>query len=122
MKLLLVEDDAATIEAIKMCVAVYEPSSTIVSTSSALDAVSLLTRESFDSVILDLGLPDADGFEVLRRIKELGNTPVLVCSARHSSESIDAARQLGADDYVIKPFDFHALLDSLRKAIGHRSN
>ena len=120
MKLLLVEDDEVTIDAIRLCMEVYEPSSDVISTSSGEDAINLLTKGIFDAIILDLGLPDLDGFEVLKRIKRLGNTPVLVCSARRNSELITVAMQLGADDYIIKPFEFRTLLESLKKAVRHR--
>ena len=120
MKLLLVEDDGVTIDAIRLCMEVYEPSSTVISTSSGQDAIDLLTKGEFDVVVLDLGLPDLDGFEVLKRIRLLGNTPVLVCSARRNIELIASAMKLGADDYIIKPFEFRILLDSLHRVVGHR--
>jgi two-component system KDP operon response regulator KdpE len=67
-----------------------------------------------DVMILDLGLPDIDGVEVLRRVREWSRVPVLVASVRESAEEKIAALDAGADDYVTKPFDTAELLARLR--------
>jgi len=74
-----------------------------------------------DVVILDLGLPDVPGLEVLRRIREWSRVPVLVASVRAGSEDKIAALDAGADDYVTKPFDSAELLARLR-AIQRRAD
>ena len=68
----------------------------------------------FDIVVLDLGLPDIDGLEVLKNIRDFSQIPVLVTSARHEPEIITAALNAGAQDYVLKPFNFEVFLNSLR--------
>jgi two-component system KDP operon response regulator KdpE len=75
-----------------------------------------------DLVVLDLGLPDLDGVEVLRRIREVSSVPVIVLSAR--SESVDKveALDLGADDYVTKPFGMEELLARVRVALRRRAD
>ncbi len=74
-------------------------------------ALSLLATQEFDLVILDIGLPDIDGFEVLRRMRGQGNdTPVLVLTARDSVNQTVASFEGGADDYMSKPFSFEELL------------
>jgi len=74
-------------------------------------ALSLLASQEFDLVILDIGLPDIDGFEVLRRMRGQGNdTPVLVLTARDSVNQTVASFEGGADDYMSKPFSFEELL------------
>jgi two-component system KDP operon response regulator KdpE len=70
-----------------------------------------------DVVILDLGLPDIDGTEVLRRIRETSHVPVIVLSARHESDDKVEALDLGADDYVTKPFGIEELLARVRAAL-----
>lgn len=74
-----------------------------------------------DVVILDLGLPDLDGLEVLRRIREWSRVPILIASVRDGSEDKVAALDRGADDYVTKPFDSGELLARLR-AIQRRAD
>ena len=71
----------------------------------------------FDDLLLDLGLPDLDGTEVLRRIRETSQVPVVVLSARHESDDKVEALDLGADDYVTKPFGMEELLARVRAAL-----
>ncbi|MFD6887446.1 response regulator [Streptomyces sp. NPDC059957] len=77
---------------------------------TALDAVA--TRRP-DVVLLDLGLPDMDGIEVLKRLRVWSPVPVLVVSARHGSEEKIRALDAGADDYITKPFSMDELLARL---------
>jgi two-component system KDP operon response regulator KdpE len=81
---------------------------------TALDAVE---RHAPHLVILDLGLPDMDGVEVCRRIREGRSTPIIVLSARNAEPDKVAALDAGADDYVTKPFGPEELLARLRAAI-----
>ncbi|HEY7720055.1 MAG TPA: response regulator transcription factor [Pedococcus sp.] len=75
-----------------------------------------------DLVVLDLGLPDLDGVEVLRRIREVSMVPVIVLSARTESVDKVEALDLGADDYVTKPFGMEELLARVRVALRRRSD
>ncbi|MCX2969497.1 MULTISPECIES: response regulator [Streptomyces] len=68
-------------------------------------------------IILDLGLPDMDGVEVIRRVRAAGRVPILVLSARHTSDEKVGALDAGADDYVTKPFGMDELLARLRAAV-----
>ncbi len=77
--------------------------------------------EQPDVVILDLGLPDIDGMEVLRRIREWSNVPVIVLSARGQERDKVAALDAGADDYLTKPFGVGELLARLRVALRRQS-
>jgi two-component system KDP operon response regulator KdpE len=70
-------------------------------------------------VVLDLGLPDVDGLEVLRRLREWSDVPVVVVSARGREEQKVKALEGGADDYLVKPFGFPELLARLRVALRH---
>lgn len=70
-----------------------------------------------DVVVLDLGLPDLDGVEVIRRLRRWSDVPVVVLSARHGSDDKIQALDAGADDYVTKPFGMEELLARLRAAL-----
>ncbi|MFB4193442.1 response regulator [Streptomyces carpaticus] len=77
-----------------------------------------LARDRYpDAVILDLGLPDMDGTEVIARLRGWTRTPIIVLSARHTSDEKVQALDAGADDYVTKPFGMDELLARLRAAV-----
>jgi len=86
---------------------------------TAAQALRLFAKEKPDAVILDLGLPDQDGFAVLQSIRDGALTPVVVLSARSDVEGKVKALELGADDYVTKPFDMSELLARLKAALRH---
>lgn len=80
-------------------------------------ALDQAARHTVDVIILDLGLPDLDGVEVIRRLRRWSDVPVVVLSARHGSEDKIQALDAGADDYVTKPFGMEELLARLRAAL-----
>ncbi len=72
-----------------------------------------------DLILLDLGLPDLDGSEIIRQVREWTATPILVLSARDQEQAKVAALDLGADDYITKPFGVSELLARIRTALRH---
>lgn len=72
-----------------------------------------------DLILLDLGLPDLEGNEVIRRMREWTATPIIVLSAREQEQAKVAALDLGADDYITKPFGVNELLARIRTALRH---
>ncbi|MBO0767620.1 MAG: response regulator transcription factor [Solirubrobacterales bacterium] len=105
---LVVEDDPNIVDLIRSNLAVrgYD---TVVSTDGR-DAIRLLETESPDIVLLDLMLPDADGLELCRGIRERSNVAVIVVSARGGERDKVNALNMGADDYMTKPFSVEELL------------
>ena len=85
--------------------------------ASGRDALSTVEDAPPDLVILDLGLPDVDGVEVLRRLRRKSRVPVVVLSARHQSDDKVEALDEGADDYVTKPFGMDELMARVRSAL-----
>ncbi|MHB1217273.1 MAG: response regulator [Alphaproteobacteria bacterium] len=83
-------------------------------------ALVAAAKQKPDAVLLDLGLPDLDGIEVLGRLREWSPVPVLVLTARDAEAQKVAALDAGADDYVTKPFGMGELLARLRAALRHR--
>ena len=87
--------------------------------SSGTEALSMISSHCPDLIILDLGLPDMDGLEILRQLRSWTSLPVVVVSARsHEKDKVDAL-DLGADDYLTKPFGTDELLARVRTAIRH---
>ena len=89
---------------------------------SATVALSLFEANAPVLVLLDLGLPDRDGMEVLAGIRSRGTTPVIVVTARSQDDQKVAALDAGADDYVVKPFSMAELFARIRVALRHRAD
>jgi len=87
---------------------------------NAAAALRLMAAEKPDLVILDLGLPDRGGLDLIAEIRKSSRVPIVVLSARHDERSKVAALDLGADDYVAKPFGMAELLARMRAALRHR--
>jgi two-component system, OmpR family, KDP operon response regulator KdpE len=92
----------------------------VLSARSAGEALAIFAQEEIDLILLDLGLPDITGFEVLEQIRRTSMIPVIVLSARSGEADKVHAFELGADDYVTKPFGMHELTARLRVALKHR--
>ncbi|MCD5412725.1 MAG: response regulator transcription factor [Dehalococcoidia bacterium] len=117
MKVLVIEDDVATVEAIRLCLEIHRPDTSATLTAKGIEGIELLRGEAPDVVILDLGLPDIDGIRVLEQIRQFSNVPVLIVSARDTQDSIVKGLELGAEDYIVKPFDYRDLLERLDNVI-----
>jgi DNA-binding response OmpR family regulator len=119
-QLLVVEDD----ERIRTAVirALRERGHAVRSAGTALAGLQLAVEERPDLVVLDLGLPDLDGGELLRMLRAVSAVPVIVATARDDESSVVAALDAGADDYVVKPFSAGQLEARiravLRRAVG----
>lgn len=113
MRILLVEDDELL--ASGLLTALQRVHYSVEHVRDGHSAVRALTDNSFELVILDLGLPKLDGTEVLKAVRAQGNTvPVLILSARDSTKDRILGLDLGADDYLVKPFDLDELLARIR--------
>src|SRR5690349_20146234 len=86
---------------------------------NASDGLRLSASEKPDLMVLDLGLPDRSGLEVIAALRKTSTVPIIVLSARHDERSMVEALDLGADDYVGKPFGMAELMARLRAALRH---
>ncbi len=91
-----------------------------VEAATAAEALASIAADRPDVVILDLGLPDRDGLEVIRTVRASSAVPIVVLTSREAERSKVAALDLGADDYVTKPFGMDELMARLRTALRHR--
>ncbi|MHB1683241.1 MAG: response regulator [Bacilli bacterium] len=95
---------------------------TLLESATGSDGVVSVGMERPDLVILDLGLPDLDGTEVLRQIREWSQVPVIVLSVRDNEVETVAVLDSGADDYITKPFGMRELLARIRVALRHAAH
>jgi two-component system, OmpR family, KDP operon response regulator KdpE len=93
----------------------------VTTAGSASEATKRIASEHPDVVVLDLGLPDADGKEVIRQVRQWSDVPIVVLSAREREAEKIEALDLGADDFVNKPFGVGELMARLRAALRHRA-
>src|ERR1044071_8035272 len=84
------------------------------------EARDLLKRQPFDLVLLDLGLPDGSGYELCKEIRAAGDTPIIILSARDEEASIVLGLDLGADDYLTKPFRLRELISRMKAVLRRR--
>ncbi len=91
----------------------------VATASTGREALQVYWRLRPDVVLLDLGLPDLDGLEIVRTIRSQASTPIVVLSARDAERNKVAALDLGADDYLTKPFGVDELLARVRVALRH---
>jgi two-component system KDP operon response regulator KdpE len=92
----------------------------VVEASTAGAALKRLDAEEFDLVILDLGLPDRSGIEVIEEVRKTSSVPIIVLSVRSDEAGKVKALELGADDYITKPFGMAELVTRIRVALRHR--
>ncbi|HET7291781.1 MAG TPA: response regulator transcription factor [Vicinamibacteria bacterium] len=117
-RLLLVDDDAALASLLTEYLKPVGYEVTVAST--AADGLRRLAAEPFAAVLLDVMLPDQDGFEVCRRIRAVSDVPVLMLTARGQDEDRIVGLELGADDYLPKPFNPRELLARVRAVLRRR--
>ncbi|MBF6671686.1 response regulator transcription factor [Glutamicibacter sp. FBE19] len=117
MRLLIVEDDQAVADALIDAVSAAGHEATHAGRGS--DA--LLRHHDAELILLDLGLPDMDGLEVLRKLRQVSDVPVVILSARNDERSVVRGLRQGADDYLVKPIGLTVLLARI-DAVARRSN
>lgn len=115
---LLIEDDSNIVDFME--VVLQREHYNFTSVGTGMETLMLLQEETIDFILLDLGLPDIDGMELLKIIRKRMNTPIIVISARKDEQDKVQALDLGADDYVTKPFSTNELFARIRTALRHK--
>jgi two-component system KDP operon response regulator KdpE len=121
MKVLVVDDDPDIVEAVNICFALRWPDAEVLEAPDGKTALDLVNREEPDVVILDLGLPDIDGFDVCAEIRETSQVPIIMLTARGGDVNKVRGLELGADDYITKPFSHIELLARIRAVLRRAS-
>ena len=120
LKVLVVEDDAEIRVLLRASLAAE--GFDVVTAVSVSEAMALLKHDPPDVIVLDLGLPDGDGAQLVRTVRRQSALPIVVASARHELTGKIALLDAGADDYLVKPFSVGELLARIRVAMRHRGS
>jgi DNA-binding response OmpR family regulator len=116
LRVLVIEDNPGIVRTVTLCFRLNWPGAKIISASEGGKGLLILQEDPPDIVILDLGLPDMHGFEVLKAIRQMSNVPVIILTVRDDEEDKVQGLKDGADDYVTKPFsppDFMARVEAV---------
>lgn len=114
-KILVVEDDKSVSNLISTTLTINDYKYDLAKTGK--EALLLLTSNKYDIVFIDLGLPDIDGIEIIKKYREFSTTPIIVISARSNDEDKIEALDAGADDFLTKPFNVDELLARVRSTM-----
>jgi two-component system KDP operon response regulator KdpE len=114
IKILLIEDNADIQEATRLIFDLHWPEATVMQAFDGASGIDMSMEHDPDLIILDLGLPDIDGIRVLKEIRGASNVPIIILTVR--GEEMDKIRglEIGADDYMVKPFHHRELLERIR--------
>jgi two-component system, OmpR family, KDP operon response regulator KdpE len=117
MKILLVDDAPDVIEAVRLGMMLLWRDVDLIDAGTGGVALDLVERETPDLVLLDIGLPGMNGFDVLREIRAFSDVPVIMLTAQDGTMDKVKGLELGADDYVTKPFDHLELLARIQAVL-----
>ncbi len=122
MKVLVIDDNPDIVELVSVCIGIRWPDADTTGEAHGLKGLELIQARNPDLVILDIGLPDIDGVEVLRRLRKVSDVPVVMLTGQDRDVDIAICLREGADDYVVKPFsqiEFIARLEAvMRRSAG----
>jgi DNA-binding response OmpR family regulator len=110
VKILVVDDEQEFVKILTVAFQVYRPGYSLIAAHAGMDALAEAEAEDPDLVILDVMLPDIDGFEVCRRLRARAGVPIILLTARDREEDVLQGFELGADDYITKPFSYRTLM------------
>ncbi len=117
MRVLIVDDEPDIVEVVGLTFALRWPDAEVLHAPTGAEGVEIARRDAPTLIILDIGLPDGDGFGVCERIRRFSDVPIIMLTARH--DEVDKVRglELGADDYITKPFSHIELLARVRAVL-----
>ncbi|MEE8471167.1 MAG: ATP-binding protein, partial [Dehalococcoidia bacterium] len=113
-KVLIIEDNQDIVDSISLAFQIRWPEARLISTKSGEQGIEMVETEAPDIVILDLGLPDTNGFEVLRQVRLFSSVPIVILTVKAEEDNIVKGLGWGADDYIVKPFKQTELLARLK--------
>ena len=117
MKLLVVDEEPGVVKVVQAAFRMQEPSWNVLDAASGKDALDLIGAEQPDLILLDVEMPGMDGFEVLKTIRRFSDVPVIMLTVRDDEISKVTGLELGADDYITKPFGYLELVARVRAVL-----
>lgn len=122
MKVLVVDDEPDVIEVVNLCFGLRWPEADVVSAKTGEEALQQLEKDPPDLILLDIVLPGMDGFEVCEDVRRISDVPIVMVSARDSEVDKVRGLEMGADDYITKPFSHLELLARVRAVLRRCQN
>ncbi|MBN1643557.1 MAG: response regulator transcription factor [Dehalococcoidales bacterium] len=119
MKIVVVDDSPEIVEVVSICLQLRWNDSVLLSANTGRKGIELIKTRKPDVVILDINLPDIDGFQVLEEVRRFSNVPVVMLTVKGKDTDIARGLALGADDYIIKPFSNIELVARVETAMRH---
>jgi len=117
MKVVIIEDEKSIIDAISVAFEFRWPEVVLATSNKGRMGINVVKKEHPDVVILDINLPDISGFDVLKGIREFSSVPVIILTVRSDDADILRGLEAGADDYIIKPFNYLTLLARVKAVL-----
>ena len=117
MKVRVIDDDPDVAQVISLCFEMRWPQTNTISAADGTEGLSLVETESPDVIILDVGLPEMNGFEVCREIRRFSDVPIIMLTVRDADTDVSRALETGADDYISKPFSHIELLSRVQAVL-----
>ena len=117
MKALIIEDERKIIDAVRVAFEFRWQDAELIDSTAGREGIRMVKEESPSIVILDLNLPDISGFEVLKQIRRFSSVPVIVLTVRSEDEDMLKGLEYGADDYIVKPFNYMNLLARIKAVL-----
>src|SRR5579884_1618438 len=121
MKILIVDDDHDVVDSVAIAVEFHWHGVTLLRAADGDAGAELFHEADPDLVLLDVGMPGRNGFELLREIRQVSDVPVILMTARRDETDVVRGLDLGADDYVTKPFSHLELLARIKAALRRAS-
>jgi DNA-binding response OmpR family regulator len=117
MKVLIVDDDPDIIEVVNLCFNLRWPDADVISATNGEEGLRLIEREKPDLILLDIMLPVVDGFQLCQEIRRFSDVPIVMLTARTGEVDKVRGLEMGADDYITKPFSHLELLARVRAVL-----
>jgi len=121
LNILIIEDDTNVAEAITLCVQLRWPEVNISTVLEGIEGIENIKSGGFDITLLDLNLPDIDGLKVLKQIRSFSNIPLIIVTVRGNEDDQAKGLEMGADDYIVKPFKPRDLIARMNSVLRRSS-